>query len=218
MDYFVLIGDIEKSRDIKNRQDIQDKLEKTINIINATLVMKQSKPVAPFTVTIGDEFQAVFENPSYIMQLINHFEDNFYTLTVKNKINVRFRYGFGIGKISTKLNRRAAIGMDGPAFYNARKSIETAKKENKKFHLHSASVNDNIINLLLDWLGTEISAWNDTKKKAAYLYKLKQTQKEIAEKIKISQPAVSKIVNNRYTKLAIKTEKEVESAFRTIMD
>ena len=218
MKYFVLIADIEKSRNFKNRQAIQDILEKSIESLNNSPLIKKSKIVAPFTITIGDEFQAVLENPSYIMDIINSFEENFRSVNRKDKTDISFRYGFGIGEISTKLNRKAAIGMDGPAFYNARKSLETTKTENKKFHIKSSSEMDSIINLLLDWLGSEVQNWNESKKNALFLYKQKLTQKEIAQKINISQPAVSKIIKNKQTKLAIETEKEVELSFQKMMD
>ena len=53
--YAVLIGDVAGSRVHPRRDDLQDRLVRTLNAVNAHL-----PPVQALQITIGDEFQGVF--------------------------------------------------------------------------------------------------------------------------------------------------------------
>jgi len=127
------------------------------------------------------------------------------------------RYGIGLGTITTKINKEAAIGMDGPAFYNARKSIETAKSNNLKFYFTGGYENDKTINTLMHWLGLENKKWNFRKFQIIKLVKDGWTQKQISESLKISQPAVSKILKNIPVGLITDTEQIVENEINKIL-
>lgn len=51
---------------------------------------------------------------------------------------VRLRFGIGFGEISTNIFCEAAIGTDGPAYYEARKMIEKLHKQEKKLKKQAA--------------------------------------------------------------------------------
>ena len=121
-------------------------------------------------------------------------------------------------KITTNINKDAAIGMDGPAFYNARKGIETAKKNDIKYCFESGSENDATINIMLRWLNAEIKKWNFRKSQIVKLFKDSWTQKQISESLGISQPAVSKILKNAPVELAIQTEQIIEKEINKILN
>lgn len=222
--YLVIIGDIVKSREIKDREKFQEIFEKKSKMIE---VFEPNDIVSTFTVTIGDEFQGVLKNANRLFKFIDELEYGLnmtlaYKQSYKNperaKQSYTLRYGIGVGKITTKINKDAAIGMDGPAFYNARKSIENAKKNSLKYFFESGSENDVAINILLNWLSTENKKWNSRKFQIVKLYKDRWTQKQIAESLRISQPAVSKILKNAPVELSIKTEQLVEKEINKIIN
>lgn len=72
-----------------------------------------------YTLTLGDEFQAVFATADHV------FDDIVQILGALHPDQVRF--SLGLGNITTELNLDQALGMDGPAFYRARDGIEQLK-------------------------------------------------------------------------------------------
>ncbi len=171
--------------------------------------------VFSFTVTIVYEFQGVIKSADHLFKFLLDFE---YSLKYEIKENINFRYGIGIGKITTKINEDAAIGMDGPAFYFARESLERAKKENLKYCFKSSFPNDEAINIMLHWLGYENRRWNLRKFQIVKLLKDRWTQKQISESLRISQPAVSKISKNAPVQLTTQTEKIIEQLINSILN
>jgi len=222
--YLVLIGDIVKSRQIKDRAHFQEIFKSQFKHIE---VFEKHNITSSFTVTIGDEFQGVLNKAS---NLFKFFDDLEYDLNLvlskehtaneleKTKQLYNIRYGIGVGIITTKINKDIALGMDGPAFYNARESIENARKNNQKFCFVSGSEKDASINVLMQWLNIENKKWNFRKFQIVKLYKDAWTQKQIAESLGISQPAVSKILKNAPVELTIRTEKLIENEINKVLD
>jgi len=112
-----IIGDLIRSRQINDRSLFQENLKNTFQDIN-----KKSKVsiLSPFTITLGDEFQAVYKNPDRI------FYD--YWCIVEAIYPVKVRVALGFHELNTKINRLEAIGMDGPAFHEARDGLLSMKK------------------------------------------------------------------------------------------
>jgi hypothetical protein len=76
--------------------------------------------LSPYTITLGDECQAVLSGPKGLFHDI---------ITIRMGIYPhRMRFSVGMGAVATRINRTAAIGMDGEAFYNARDGLEALKK------------------------------------------------------------------------------------------
>jgi len=75
--------------------------------------------LSPYTITLGDEIQAVYARPrSVILDVI----------TLQGEmLPHRMRFCVGLGAITTRINKVAAIGMDGPAFHVARAGIDELK-------------------------------------------------------------------------------------------
>ncbi len=119
--YIAIIGDLVKSRELKNRKNTQNNLNKALRGINGSSFSTtiQSK----FVITIGDEFQDLVSRGSPLRHFLNHYNSLF-----GDTFNTRF--GIGLGGLSTRL-KSEAIGMDGPCFHNARLAVLRAKKENK---------------------------------------------------------------------------------------
>lgn len=204
--YLVIIGDIVKSRELKNRGKFQNRFAKALRDIR---VFGEQNVVSDFVVTIGDEFQGVLDNAN---KLFSFFDTLEYVLD-----NSKFRYGIGVGRISTKINPDAAIGMDGPAFYNARASLEKTKKQNLRYYLTSDTKKDTLINTLMEWLGREKEKWTKQRKEIIKRAYEGQTQTQIAKGLNISQPAISKTLKIPAAHLSFQTEQLVEEEINKIL-
>ena len=116
MNYLVIIADIIESKKLADRKNVQSLLKKELIQINN----KSKDLISPFTITLGDEFQAVYINGNSLLRDLIHVIVKLYP--------VRIRFSVGYGLISTEINRDAALGMDGPAFYQAREGMSMLKK------------------------------------------------------------------------------------------
>ncbi len=115
--YVVLVADLVSSRKIVERSAVQEKLTTCLRRLNSG---KKEGLLSPYTITLGDEFQSVFATPGRI------FRDALTVLIALYPVEVRFV--FAVGEISTSINSKQTLGMDGPAFHEARGAIERLKK------------------------------------------------------------------------------------------
>lgn len=117
MQYLVLLADIVSSRSIQSRSVFQEGLRETFSSLPGT---KQGTVVSPFTITLGDEFQAVYRSAdSAIADILSLCHCAYPHKT---------RFSLAIGTLATRLNPKEAIGMDGPVFHAARDGIVALKK------------------------------------------------------------------------------------------
>jgi hypothetical protein len=181
----VLIADIEASRKIeeKEREDLQQKLEEVLDNLNE----HANGLVSPYTITLGDEFQAVFDKAD------NVFVQMLKIMAALHPVVVRF--SLGVGDIATPINNEQAIGMDGPAFHEAREGIDIMKESGKLVNIRVEDEDDltlKIINGSLQLLSKQIRSWN--KKRITILHMLKEgyDYKAITKELDISRAAFYK--------------------------
>ncbi len=129
MKYIAIIGDMRCSRQISNRGKVQSDLNKVLEYVNRTY---KSVIAANFLITLGDEFQGLLTSTDHLLEIIRYIQVNMFP--------VEIRFGIGVGKITTKVNKEAAIGADGPAFYAARSMIEELRIEEKKLKQQASDV------------------------------------------------------------------------------
>lgn len=129
MSYFAIIGDIKLSKNIANRDEVQKRLKITLDYVNATY---SEDIAAKFLITLGDEFQGLLVHSNHILVIINYIQRKMYP--------IKLRFGVGIGEISTEINREAAIGADGPAFYAARNMIDDIHEQERKIKKQAADI------------------------------------------------------------------------------
>ena len=137
MMYIALIGDIIKSKKIQDRAQAQQQLLQLMKELNQQY---QNYLVSPFTVTTGDEFQALFSPNSYMFQIIDQLSVAFSPYEI--------RFGIGVGEMVTEINKEQSIGSDGPAYWLAREAIN---------HIHDK--NDYGINHISVFLADEEVTW-----------------------------------------------------------
>lgn len=112
MTYLALIGDIINSKGLKDRARVQEELLNLMQVINKDYA---SVIVSPFTVTTGDEFQALLRPNDNIFQIIDSIQMELFPTQI--------RFGLGLGEMLTPINEKQSIGSDGPAFWRAREAI-----------------------------------------------------------------------------------------------
>lgn len=182
----IIIGDIEGSRDLEKseREKVQSHLKKELKRINTTA----SGLASPYTVTLGDEFQAVYARAD---ELFTHC---WRILSAVHPVKVRF--SIGVGTIVTPINKEQAIGMDGPAFHAARDGIEKLKESGFLMQLgYEQSENAILLNVLngtLHLLSREVRDWNKNRITMLHMLKGGMDYKEISEELGLSKAAFYK--------------------------
>lgn len=122
MKHLVLIGDIVGSRQVSGRAALQRQLQAAVQAVNHR---SQAWLASPLTITLGDEFQAVYRGSQTV------FSDIFFLLHALAPLRARF--ALAAGEIVTPLNKKQAIGMDGPAFHAARDLLIGLKTQDRLF-------------------------------------------------------------------------------------
>lgn len=187
--YFALIGDIIDSKKIENRFETQRKLESVLTKIN----QRYAKSIASqFTLTLGDEFQAVLKKPGDILKIIHEIYFEMYP--------VKIRFGIGLGLISTEMNYEQSLGADGPAYHEARKAIDFVHEnegKNARYHTQIALFPEDtsaikLLNLSLSNYSSIFSSWDTKVFETVKLMQESGRQQDVADKLGISQQAVMK--------------------------
>ena len=185
MTVVALIGDIIKSRSLQHREHVQQDIERAL-----TAVAKQTrtKLLSPYTVTLGDEFQAVFKGAE------NLFMDIWLLLYLLHPLHIRL--SIGVGDLSTRLNRKRAIGMDGPAFHLARMGIANLKLSRESFRLEEPVDRErDWINPALSVIGHMSATWRKPRLFILHRILAGETPKMIAKRSSLTLGAVYKNID-----------------------
>jgi hypothetical protein len=149
---FCVIGDLVASRKIVDRRALQTRLGRGLK----ELSHDRRDVISPYTITLGDEFQAVYRDPRRI------FRDLF---AIQHLIHPhRVRFAIGVGSLSTTLNRESAIGMDGPAFLSARDTLTEIKKSGVLYRVAGLPPRtQEWANLSLDLVSHVVRSWRKNR-------------------------------------------------------
>lgn len=205
--YIAIIGDIIKSKNIPNRFEFQEKLKDIFTRINT----KYSHSIASkFSITIGDEFQAVLFLDKNLLQLL----DELYV-----SIPYNFRLGIGFGSLSTKIDPEISIGADGEAFWNAREAIEFIHNSNYKNRCNIYFVGkkdiDSSINIIFLLSETIKSQWTTLQKDTfaaminENIYGENFKQYDLARKLNTSESNLSRRLSNGNIKIYLRARNEI---------
>lgn len=195
-----LIGDIVMSKKIVDRENFQNNLSKLFKKISKDSEMFLC---SPYTLTLGDEFQALYLRPDSILVDVWKIIETIYPH--------RARFSIGIDKLTTEINPDKAIGMDGPAFYLARDGIEELKKYSRTIiqfyspHIKNLSLLNQYFMLLsgisLKWKFNTIKILNGLMGK--------DSLERISKSTGISKRAVYKNIRNNNLDDIINLQKEI---------
>ena len=192
--YIAVIGDIKDSKRMKDRNQVQEKLQAKLYEINEKYA---TEIASKFMITLGDEFQGLLSCGANTLQIITEIEQSMYP--------VKLRFGVGIGEITTKINPDMAIGADGPGYYKARAAIEYLKENEKRKQTIMSDIRFEVdgenqgittmINTMLSLLTVIKSSWSDRQREVIWdMLQTQDSQVNVAKRFKIQQPTVQKIL------------------------
>ncbi|WP_156009370.1 SatD family protein [Streptococcus ruminantium] len=210
MNYIAIIGDIINSKQTSNRSTVQERLKNVLKVINFSYSREFA---SPFTITKGDEFQALCKPNPYIFLMIDRIQ-----IAFRGELEIRF--GIGLGGILTTIDPRQSIGADGPAYWEARKAIEFIHDNNDygtsqlAFSSEYKQI-DRVINPLLTSSDFIRTAWNSSQAElfetllTNNIYQEDFKQKQIAEKMKLSPSAFTKRLKSSGIKIYLRNRQTV---------
>lgn len=178
--YLVLIGDIVHSRNVNDRNALQRKFSAACARLNAEA--ERLGLVSPLTITLGDEFQAVFKTSTRLWECILRLEAAMAPLEI--------RFAVGVGTITTAIRNDSAIGMDGPAFYATRAAMDQLRKAGGRYHLAGLLADEVFINAVLALLGRNRMKWRASRVLILASLLQGKTVSEISKLTKTSEQAV----------------------------
>lgn len=205
--YIAIIGDLINSRSISDRELFQENLIKTLNEINTKY---KKSIVTKFTLTLGDEFQAILNLDHNLMKIIDELFVN---------IKCPFRMGIGYGEIITKIDPNISIGADGSAYWRARKAIDYVYNNNYQDRCNIYFIGeqeaDSTVNTLFLLTETVKYQWTNLQKETFELmfndgiYDESFNQQLFAKKINISQSSLSKRLSSGNIKIYLHGRNEL---------
>ncbi|MEN7548750.1 SatD family protein [Rapidithrix thailandica] len=188
--YFVIIADLIASKEIEDRENFQKDLSGFLKDLSKR--SEKNGLVSPYTITLGDEFQAVYEKPQSL------FEDVWEVIEFVYPVQIRWAIGYG--QITTHINPEQSIGMDGPAFHQARDLMTQLKKSGhtvigiKGKDLPVAP----LANQSLLLLSSILEKWKENSVKICTRLLKGTSIEQIAEELAISPRAVYKNIRTNH--------------------
>ena len=190
--YLALIADVIDSKMVQERFDLQKQVEKTLQKMNELF---GDYLASRFTLTLGDEFQALLEVDAPVFQIID---------TLRSELTpTQLRFGIGLGEIVTSIDPLQSIGADGPAYWNARTAINLLHQKNDygntQIYFSSGKENqDFFVNALIasgeairsGWRGSQEEILLDLLKRCVYSENF--SQQDLAQSLAINPSALSK--------------------------
>lgn len=190
--YLALIADVIDSKMVQERLDLQKQVEKTLQKMNELF---GDYLASRFTLTLGDEFQALLEVDAPVFQIID---------TLRLELNpTQLRFGIGLGEIVTAIDPLQSVGADGPAYWNARGAINFVHQKNDygntQIYFSSGKENqDFFVNALIASGEAIRSSWRDSQEEILLnllkrsVYSETFSQQDLAQSLAINPSALSK--------------------------
>ena len=190
--YLALIADVIDSKMVQARFNLQKQLEETLQKMNGFFA---DYLASCFTLTLGDEFQALLKMNAPVFQIID---------TLRSELSpTQLRFGIGLGEIVTAIDPLQSIGADGPAYWNARAAINLVHQKNDygNTQIYFSSGNDSqdlLVNALIASGEAIRSSWRDSQEEILLdllkrsVYSETFSQQDLAQSLAINPSALSK--------------------------
>jgi len=182
----VIIGDIEKSREIDNWSNVFQKL---LNILSKVNHSFSHTILVDFTATVGDEFQGAITTPEKVLDI--------YDLIRSELQEVGIYYGVGVGDVERPFSKE--MGLRGSAFYRARDALEVCKKKKRRILFKFSDTPNptgDLINASLRLIETLEKSWTERQREIAGYYRLhaNYTYDQLGKHFGVSKQAVSQFL------------------------
>lgn len=190
--FLALIADVIDSKMVQERLDLQKQVEKTLQKMNELF---GDYLASRFTLTLGDEFQALLKVDAPVFQIID---------TLRSELTpTQLRFGIGLGEIVTAIDPLQSVGADGPAYWNARAAINFVHQKNDygntQIYFSSGKENqDFFVNALIASGEAIRSGWRDSQEEILLnllkrsVYSESFSQQDLAQSLAINPSALSK--------------------------
>ncbi|MEM1434917.1 MAG: SatD family protein [Pseudomonadota bacterium] len=155
MAYIALIGDMVASKSLPDsrRAEVQTALADSLAALNRG--RKRLGIASNFTITLGDEFQALFASADALWLCLFRIERDLYPTDL--------RFALGVGEIVTQINQKSALGMDGPAFHRARDGIELLRERNDRYGVFGLTPEPPYLNDTLTLISRQRETWKQAR-------------------------------------------------------
>ena len=196
--YCVITADINKSRDIEDREALQESMQKAIALINEQFV---EQVLVPFTITLGDEWQGLLKSLAKSYEIVASFRDALEGVSVS--------YGIGEGTIGTTIMARTSE-MDGEAFHKSRAALDSAKQNHREVVFATRDERtDLLLNATCVLLQTLRASWTERQREKIMAYKKYGTETKVAEVLGVTQGDIHQAIRAGAGKVYLQCEKEV---------
>ena len=176
-----VIADLVGSKQLARREAFQRRLAAVLAARSA----EAEALASPFTLTLGDEFQALYRGAASVLRDV---------VTIWAEIHpVQARVALGVGELATRLNTKQALGMDGPAFHAARAALQTLKDEGGLLRIDGDRDADwALVNRALNLLSHQVEGWSRNRLLVLAGLMRGRSVRELESAVKISHVAVYK--------------------------
>jgi hypothetical protein len=195
-----VIADVVASRHVSDRTALQDQLAATLHAIN----QNRHGLLSPYTITLGDEFQAVLQSADGIFADLALMQSQVHPTAV--------RFSIGGGPLATPVNNVSAIGMDGPAFYAARSGIEHLKKTRERLRVSIPGAAAEWIDPVLSFISHAQAKWPASRFVILHHLLTGKRVSEIQPEVRLTPAAVYKSTNAGGLREMVRILKAVEHA------
>lgn len=177
--YAALIGDVVESRRHEDRSGLQRELTEVLARVNRRAA---DGLAAPFSLTAGDEVQALFRDPAAAVDAVVEIADAIFP--------ARLAHGLGFGPLETDLGPDPAL-LDGPCFHRARAALAEARRQGSWLVASGLGApEDAVLSALFRLLGELRARW--TELQATHVANARgRTQKDVAEALGKAESTVS---------------------------
>lgn len=202
--YTAVTGDIVKSRQLPNRQNVQACLEKTLTNINRKY---RQEITVKFSVILGDEFQGLLSSPRLSYSIAREIQQALYP--------VRVSFGIGEGPLSTKILSKTSQ-MDGLCLVRSRQALLLAKGNSWGTIVYQTDKEqlDQIINTIVMLIDAIKKDWKKIHYRRVGLYEKLKTMKAVAQKERVSVQMISKMFQD----ISLEKIKIAEESIRFLLN
>lgn len=180
--FWVILGDLVRSRFIKDRGELQSELLSSLKRINRDF---REDIWAPLKITRGDEVSGVLLTVKNLIKILTPIVDS----VAPNMM----RFVVFKGTLSAGVSTRDASLIDGPAFHLAEKEMERLKSKELYLVIFKGMDEklDSAISLIATFLFQERVKWSKRQREIVYIYEREKSQKQVAQILGVSQQSIS---------------------------
>jgi hypothetical protein len=179
--YVAVIGDMVGSRKLVDFREARSAMDAVLQQIN---LQHRDQVASGFLITLGDEFQGLLHTPAPVPAILAAVYDALAPLG--------FRFGVGVGPITSGPLAPLALGMYGPCFTQARDALMRAKRQGLPLAWGSGKEPiEQVLEAQILLLSTLRGRWTTNMRDTVRLRRAAKRQLDVAEQMGKSPSVVS---------------------------